>query len=204
MGRLNVIPRTEDGELPEMGQFPSAPPTPYIEQIKAYSQLVSSESGIPSTYLGFVTENPPSADSIRQSEYRLVKRAERRQISFGQAWREVAYLSLLVRDGVVDRDEFRTIDVRWRDASTPTRAAAADEALKLTSAGILTPDSTVTYDRIGLSQQDQARITEDKRKARVNELIRGLPAAGAAARAEDPDAARLSRRPGAVDDEDLS
>lgn len=174
MGRLNIIPLTEDGDMPQVGQFPSAPPTPYIDLIRTYSQMVSAESGIPAPYLGFSTENPSSADAIRQAEYRLVKRAERRQTNFGQAWREVAFLALLIRDGKVDRDFFRTIDVKWQDAATPTRAAAADEALKLTSAGILTPDSTVTYDRIGLSQQDQARVMDDKRKARLNGVVDNL------------------------------
>ncbi|MFE2997993.1 phage portal protein [Nocardia sp. NPDC059246] len=193
MGRLNIIPATEDGDIPTMGQFNPAPPTPYIEQIKAYSQMVSSESGIPATYLGFVTENPPSADSIRQAEYRLVKRAERRQVAFGQAWREVGYLALLARDQTVNPDDFKRIGVKWRDAATPTRAAAADEAMKLVSAQILTPDSGVTYDRVGLSPEDQERVIEDKRKARVKELINGLPAAGAAAR-QDPNATQMAQQ----------
>ncbi|MFF9541283.1 phage portal protein [Streptomyces sp. NPDC014724] len=191
MGRLNIIPATDDGEIPEMGQFPASPPTPGIDMVRFYSQMISSESGIPPTYLGFVTDNPASADSIRQLEYRLVKRAERRQIAFGQSWREVGYLALLVRDGEVDPDAFRAIEPRWKDASTPTRAAAADEALKLTSAGILTPDSGVTYDRIGLSIQDQERIKNDKRQARVAELLQRLPNAANQAR-QSPNVANLS------------
>ncbi|MGW0245062.1 phage portal protein [Nocardia goodfellowii] len=199
MGRFNLLPANEDGELPVVGEFTAAPPTPYVELIRAYSQMISSESGIPPTYLGFTSDNPASADAIRQMEYRLVKRAERRQTNFGQAWREIAYLALLIRDGNVDPRFFRSIDVKWQDAATPTRAASADEALKLTSAGILTPDSSVTYDRIGLSQQDQARIEEDKRKARVRELVSGLPAAGTAARQNSEVAAMASRRTGGDD-----
>ncbi|ATL70772.1 phage portal protein [Nocardia terpenica] len=194
MGRLNIIPLTEDGDMPQVGQFPSAPPTPYIDLIRNYSQMISAESGIPSSYLGFTSENPSSADAIRQMEYRLVKRAERRQTNFGQAWREVAYLALLVRDGRVDPDFFRTIDVKWQDAATPTRAAAADEALKLTSAGILTADSTVTYDRIGLSAQDQARIIEDKRKTRLNGLVENLKSGAASANANQVVAAAAARK----------
>ncbi|MGY1896193.1 phage portal protein [Nocardia gipuzkoensis] len=199
MGRLNIVPRDEEGDLPEMGQFPSNPPTPYIEQLRVYSQFISSESGIPSPYLGFVTDNPPSADAIRQSEYRLVKRAERRQIAFAQAWREVAHLALLVRDKEIDPEFLRRIYVNWRDASTPTRSATADEALKLVTAGVLLPDSRVTYDRIGLSPADQARLEEEKRRARVDALIRNLPAAGAAAR-QDPDVAASVSEQGSADE----
>lgn len=174
MGRFNVIPANEDGVIPEVGQFPQAPPTPYLEQLRGYSQLISAESGIPATYLGFVTDNPASADSIRQLEYRLVKRAERRQASFGQAWREVGRLALMVRDGSIDESAFRGVDTRWRDPATPTRAATADEALKLVSANILPADSTVTYDRIGLTDQDKLRLDADKRRARVAQLVQAV------------------------------
>lgn len=170
MGRFNVIPRTEDGQMPSVGEFHPAPPTPYIDQVKMYSQLISAEAGIPSTYLGFFTDNPASADAIRQAEYRLVKRAERRQGTFGQCWREIAFLSLLARDGKVDADAFRKIGVRWRDASTPTRAATADAGQKLVGSGILRPDSPVTYDYMGFSEQDQLRLTEEKRLAMAAEL----------------------------------
>ena len=174
-GRLNVVPPQEDADgnpvKPEFHEFRPAPPTPYIDQIRAYSQLLAAESGIPAPYLGFVTDNPSSADAIRQQEYRLVKRAERRQTSFGVAWREVAYLSLLMRDGSVDTTAFRSVGVNWRDASTPTRAAAADEAQKLIAAGVFPSDSSVTYDRIGLSALEQQQLAQDKRRAAGGSLL---------------------------------
>lgn len=201
-GRLNVIPPQEDvnGDPVEvrLHEFRPAPPTPYIDQIKAYSQLLAAESGIPAPYLGFVTDNPSSADSIRQQEYRLVKRAERRQKSFGLAWREVAYLALLLRDGSVDPAEFRQVGVKWRDAATPTRAAAADEASKLIGAGVLPPDSSVTYDRVGLSPQEQDQLARDRQRSTVTDLVSGLRSAAAAAQQSDPQVSALAGRTVAV------
>ena len=167
MGRVWNIPPNEDGQpAPDVKQFAPASPAPYIDQVKGYSTLLAAEAGIPPAYLGFQTDNPASADAIRAGEARLVKRAERRQASFGRAWLEVGRLALLVRDGGVP-DEFSSVTTRWRDAATPTRAAAADEALKLTSGDnpILPPDSTVTYDRIGLTPAEQRQIAADKRRA---------------------------------------
>jgi hypothetical protein len=168
-GRMNAIPPqvNEEGDIvePRLHEFRPAPPTPYIDQIRCYSQLLAAEAGIPAPYLGFVTDNPNSADSSRQQEYRLVKRAERRQTSFSLAWREIAYLALLLRDGSVDRKVFREVSPKWRDAATPTRAAAADEASKLIAAKVLPPDSTVTWDRIGLSQQEQRQLKSDRNRA---------------------------------------
>lgn len=172
---MNVVPPqvNDDGDPVEvkLHEFRPAPPTPYIEQVKLYSQLLAAESGMPAPYLGFVTDNPASADSIRQQEYRLVKRAERRQTSFGLGWREVAYLSLLFRDGSVDPDVFRQVGSKWRDASTPTRAAAADEATKLIAAEVLKPDSTVTYDRVGLSSQEQKQLEQERRRSVSASLV---------------------------------
>lgn len=178
-GRLNAIPPQldEDGDLvePKLHEFRSNPPTPYIEQIRAYSQLLAAESGIPPTYLGFVTDNPSSADSIRQQEHRLVKRAERRQASFGHAWLEVARLALMLR-GEFDADEFRRIGVSWRDAATPTRAAAADEAAKLIGAGVLDPDSPITWDRIGLTSDEQDQRRRELRRSSISDLLDRLGA----------------------------
>ena len=135
--------------------------------------MLAGEAAIPASYLGFESDNPTSADAIRAAEGRLVKRAERRQVTFGRAWREVAALSLLVRDGKLPED-FSKLSVKWRDASTPTRNADADEAVKLVGAGILLPDSTVTMDRVGLTQAEQVTATAERRRAQARETVRAL------------------------------
>lgn len=178
-GHLNVVPIQEgpDGEPIEvkLHEFRPAPPTPYIEQAKAYSQLLSAETGIPSPYLGFVTDNPSSADAIRQEEYRLVKRAERRQTSFGAGWMETARLiKMLKRE--FDPDAFRQISPKWRDAATPTRAATADETTKYIGAGVLPPDSQVTMDRIGFTDVEQRQLEIDRRRSLVAQLVNNASA----------------------------
>jgi hypothetical protein len=173
MGRMLAVPRDEDGDLPEVGQFSASSPEPYLHQVRGLAQMVSAEAAIPGNYLGFETENPPSADAIRAMEARLIKRAERRQKVFGRGWREVGYLAVLVRDGSVP-EEFRTIGTDWTDAATPTRAAAADEAVKLVGAGILPADSEVTYKRIGLSPREIKKVQRDQRRARALATVRAL------------------------------
>lgn len=181
-GRVLALPPNEDGTLPQVGQFSANSTQPYFEQVRALAQMLAAETAIPASYLGFQTDNPASADAIRQMEARLVKRAERRQRQFGRTWTEVARLALLVRDGVLppEADNIRPI---WRDASTPTRAAAADEAVKLISAGVLLPDSEITYNRIGLSDSDKETLKEEKRKTNAQALIGNLAAAAQAANA---------------------
>lgn len=173
-GRVLGVPFNEDGNvMPQVGQFTANSPTPYFDQIRALAQMVSAETAIPASYLGFQTDNPASADAIRQMEARLVKRAERRQRQFGRTWSEVAKLSLLVRDGSVPAD-IQNIRPIWRDASTPTRAAAADEAVKLIGAGVLSPDSEIVYNRIGLSDSDKQLIKNEKATSQASNLISNI------------------------------
>ena len=173
-GRILALPYNEtEQQMPQVGQFQANSTQPYFEQIRSLAQMLAAEAAIPASYLGFQTDNPASADAIRQMESRLVKRAERRQANFGRAWAEAMKIALLVRDGELT-PEASNIRAIWRDAATPTRAAAADEATKLIAAGVLLPDSEVTYNRIGLSDSDKQVLRSEKLAQNGNNLITQL------------------------------
>ncbi|MCD2096545.1 phage portal protein [Rhodococcus rhodochrous] len=190
MGRVLGLGRDEEGNVPEVGQFPQSTQGPYVESVRLMAQQLAAEAGIPSTYLGIATDQASSADAIKALEARLVKRAERRQVLFGKAWLEVARLCLLVRDGEVPA-EFSSVSTKWRDASTPTRSAAADEALKYASAGIVPPESTVLLDRAGFSPTEQRQIAADRRRLNTQLVMQNL--ANAAANV-DSEAQQLAAR----------
>ena len=170
---LGIGYNDDDGVMPQVGQFASNSPAPFFDQLRAYAQMLAAETSIPTSYLGLQTDNPASADAIRALENRLVKRAERRQKQFGRTWSEVAKLSLLVRDGVIPAE---VNDVRpiWRDASTPTVAASTDAAVKLIAAGVLLPDSEVTYNRLNFSDAEKAQLARDKARAGAGDLVAQL------------------------------
>ena len=181
LGRVLAMPyNDDDGVMPQVGQFQANSPAPYFEQVRAYAQLIAAETAIPASYLGFQTDNPSSADAIRQMEARLVKRAERRQRQFGRTWAEVAKLALLVRDGEIPA-EAANIRPIWRDAATPTRAASADAAIKLIQSGVLLPDSEVTYNMLGFSDSDKQQLKTEKASASASQLVANLAQAAAAA-----------------------
>lgn len=189
LGRFLALERDDDGQLPEVGQFAAASPAPYIDQVKLLAQMVAGEASIPESYLGFVSANPSSADAIRASEARLVKRAERRQTVFGSAWAEVMRLVLLVRDGEIP-PQARSLVSRWRDPATPTRAAMADATMKLVSVGVLPADSEVTYEQLGFDQTTIARLRAEKRRARAERMLAQLTSAAQSAET-DRDVAAL-------------
>ncbi len=176
-GRVMAMPyNDEDGVMPTVGQFTANSPAPYFEQIRQYAQLIAAETAIPASYLGFQTDNPSSADAIRQMEARLVKRAERRQKQFGRAWSEVAKLALLVRDGEIPAEAINIRPV-WRDAATPTRAAAADEVTKLVASGVLPADSEIVLNRIGLSDSDKQLLKAERATTQTATILQNLATA---------------------------
>lgn len=189
LGRILAIERDESDQIPTVGEFRGASLGPYFDQIKMLAQLLAAESSIPAHYLGFVVDNPTSADAIRQGEARLIKRVEKRQRQFGRNWAEVAELALLVRDGLVP-DGFAEMAPEWTNAATPTKAADADRIQKLIAAKVLRPDSPVTWAELGFTPEQQRALAEEEPVAEPAAVPPAagppivLPAAGAAGTTE--------------------
>lgn len=169
IGAILGIPDDKDDfdyKRPELGEFSASSPQPFIDMVKCYSQLLAGESALPPQYLGFVTENPASADQIRAVEARHVKKAERRQTWFGDAWCRTLKNAYAITGG--DVSDLKGLKCSWADASTPTRAATTDAIVKQVQAGILPPNSPVTLEQLGYSPVDIERIGKE---GRVHNLI---------------------------------
>jgi hypothetical protein len=159
----------EDSETKAM-QFPEANLSGFHDTMKLLAQLAASISGLPPHYVGMSTDNPASADAIRSSEARLVKRAERRQRAFGEAWERAMRIALLVRHGEVSPEAAR-MEMQWRDASTPTIAQRADATVKLFQAGLL--PRLQAWEDLGYSSTQIARMQKeiDKEAERAAEAF---------------------------------
>jgi hypothetical protein len=117
----------------KFGQFPEAALTNFHETIKLLMQIVAMQLGLPSHYLLFQGDNPPSADAIRSAEAQLVKRAERKQQTLSTRWEQVQRL-VLMELGRAEDARPKNIETMWRDPSTPTIAQKADAIVKLVQA----------------------------------------------------------------------
>ncbi|MCP2248178.1 phage portal protein [Lentzea aerocolonigenes] len=137
-GVLWASPKSPKEDGVSVGQFPEANLSNFHDTLNTLARVVSSLSGLPPHYLGYATENPASADGIRSSESRHIKRAERRQRTFGDSWEQIMRIVLMVRDGRIPAEALR-MESQWADAATPTFAAQADAAVKLYSADRLLP-----------------------------------------------------------------
>jgi len=142
---------------PKLGQFDAADLSNFTKTLDALAQLVASLCGMPPHYLGFTTDNPASADAIRSSEARLVKRAERKQGMFDTGWEQVMRLASRIMTGSWDPSLLR-LETAWRDPSTPTVAQVADAATKTYQAGII--PLKFTRRRLGYNDAEIAQMEE--------------------------------------------
>lgn len=122
----------------KFGQFNEASLDNFHKTIDTLARVVSGLTGLPPHFLGYVGGEPISADAIRASEARLIKRAERRQRGFGGSHEDTMRIALLIRDKQQPA-KAASLETIWRDAATPTTAQTADAVVKLHAAGLL-PD----------------------------------------------------------------
>jgi hypothetical protein len=122
----------------KMVQFDATDMSNFETMVNMYARLASGLASMPIEYFGLNTQNAPSAEGQRAGETRLIKKAERKQVSFGHAWESAMRLVLRFRDRVLDPDpRLRGLETMWRDAGTPTRAQAADATAKLHAADLI-------------------------------------------------------------------
>jgi hypothetical protein len=149
-----------------------------------YARQVASLTGLPPHYLGFTTDNPASADAIRSSEARLVKRCERKQRPLGGSWEEVMRLVRRLQTGSEDV-EARRLETLWRDPATPTVAQRADAIVKLASttvAGVPIMPLEMAREELGWSpgkiERARRMDSEASNDALLTSLLRPADAAG--------------------------
>ncbi|OFQ34002.1 hypothetical protein HMPREF2943_03030 [Corynebacterium sp. HMSC072D12] len=194
-------PVDETEREPKLGEFSPQPAGPFLEQIEGLAQLAAAEAGLPGHYFGLRGDQATSADAIRAMEARLVKRAERRQKSFGRSWSQVGRLAAAGRAGQ-SVDELSAVGVRWGNPATPTVAATTDAVVKQVQAGVLPTNSRVGWDRLGYTPQEQRimlqELAQQQAVQRVS-LLAGAAQADEGQPAQSDEvvaAARANRVPG--------
>ena len=127
--------KDEDGDHPTLGQFTQQSMAPHMEQLKMYASLFAGETGLTLDDLGFVGENPSSADAIRASHENMRLTARKAQRNFGTGLLNVGYLAACVRDNFPYlRKQFYKTRARWEPVFEPDAAQLSgigDAAIKI-------------------------------------------------------------------------
>jgi hypothetical protein len=140
--------------VPNLGQFPQGDLSPYIDLINQEVGEMASNGRTPYHYLlSMPTSVPPSGESLKASEARLVKKVVRQEVHFGEGWEEVMRLSLILKgQGTKAKTDGETI---WADPETRNEAARTDSVLKQVSFGL---PFEFALEEMGYSQTQIERI----------------------------------------------
>ena len=132
------ITKDEDGDKPTLGQFTQQSMSPYTEQLRTAAALFAGETGLTLDDLGFVSQNPSSAEAIKASHESLRLIARKAQSYFGTALKNVGFVAAcLLSEKKYSRALLTDTKVLWEPLFEPDAAqlaAIGDGANKINQA----------------------------------------------------------------------
>ena len=138
MSTLLNITKDAEGGKPEVGQFAQQSMSPYTEQIRTFAALFAGETGLTLDDLGFVSDNPSSAEAIKAAHENLRLTARKAQRTFGTGFLNVGYLAACLRDGFpYERRQLYKTKPTWEPIFEPDAAmlsSIGDGAIKINQA----------------------------------------------------------------------
>lgn len=130
--------KDEDGDHPIVGQFSQQSMTPHIEHFRMYASNFSGETGLTLDDLGFVSDNPSSAEAIKAAHESLRVTAMKAQKTFGTGFLNAGFLACCLRDNIAyKRSAIYQTKVRWKPIVEPDAAmlsSIGDGAIKINQA----------------------------------------------------------------------
>lgn len=127
-----------DGDSPTVGQFSQQSMSPYTEQLRTAASMFAGETGLTLDDLGFLSDNPSSADAIKAAHESLRVIARKAQRDFGNAFANVGYVAACVRDNQpYSRSLVADMKARWTPIFEPDASmisTVGDAAIKVNQA----------------------------------------------------------------------
>ena len=98
ISKMLTFTKDADGESPKLGQFTQQSMQPFTDQLRMFASAFAGETGLTLDDLGFVSDNPTSADAIKASHENLRLATRKAQRDFGNGFRNAGYLAACLRD----------------------------------------------------------------------------------------------------------
>lgn len=138
MSSLMIFTRDKDDNVPTLGQFSQQSMEPHTAQLKMFAALFAGETGLTLDDLGFVTDNPSSAEAIKASHENLRLTARKAQRTFGSGFLNAGFLAACIRDDYAyRRNQLYLTTPEWLPIFEPDAAMLSligDGAIKLNQA----------------------------------------------------------------------
>lgn len=138
MSSMLAFTKDEEGDKPTVGQFTQQSMSPYTEQIRTLASLFAGENGLTLDDLGFVSDNPSSAEAIKASHETLRLTARKAQRVFGSCFLNVGFVAACIRDDFpYKRNQLYLTKPVWEPIFEPDAAMLStigDGAVKINQA----------------------------------------------------------------------
>lgn len=130
--------KDDQGDSPKVGQFTTPSMSPFTEQLRTAAAGFAGETGLTLDDLGFVTDNPSSAEAIKASHESLRVAARKAQRNFGSGFLNAGYLArCLADDFSYQRSQLYMTQPKWEpvfEADASTLSLIGDGAIKINQA----------------------------------------------------------------------
>lgn len=98
--------------------------SPFTEQLRTAAAGFAGETGLTLDDLGFVSDNPSSAEAIRAAHESLRIKARKAQHTFGVGFTNAGYIAACLRDDFgYTRQQIYDAKPRWEPIFTPDAAS---------------------------------------------------------------------------------
>ena len=166
MSSMITFSKDDDGDKPTVGQFTQQSMSPYTEQLRTFASLFAGETGLTLDDLGFVSDNPSSAEAIKASHENLRLTARKAQRTFGSGFLNAGYLAVCLRDKYAyQRQQLYLTKPIWEPIFEPDAAMLSgigDGAVKINQAvpGYFNKDNLSILTGIESSGMPAAKISQ--------------------------------------------
>lgn len=164
MSSMLTFTKDEDGDKPTIGQFQQQSMAPHVEMLRMFASEFAGETGLTLDDLGFVADNPSSAEAIKAAHENLRLIAADAQRTFGTGYLNVGFLARCAMDDYAyRRSQMALSKVSWLPIFMPDAAALSligDGAIKINQAIPGYFDKATLSDMTGIEPSSTTVITE--------------------------------------------
>lgn len=150
-------------ELVKFGQFEPGNLENFLKVQQDLRAEIARVTGLPPHYVQPQTGNHPSGEALKTAEARLVKKAKKRQTSFGNVWEDALELALRMKSVPTPvKGSSTRLTAQWADAADVSEKELAETLVLKKSFGV--SDQQLLMEA-GYGDEDIKRMMAEKQEA---------------------------------------
>lgn len=174
IGKMITITKDEDGEKPELGQFPQMNIDQFETAKKDKARDFCAETGLTLRNLGYETGNPSSAESLVAMSDDLLLEATNSQEEMGKQIKELCItLRLALDDNDQVPDALRNIVPAWKPIFNVDIGATGDALFKLFEVMPELQGSIASYRFLGIGIKEAEELAKKRSASTAGTVFGG-------------------------------